>query len=214
MIGWIYKLTAPNGKIYIGQTINLKARFSVYSRSDRRKNKSSINYSIIKYGWDSFLKEILFEGECTIDELNDLEVKYISKYNSTDSSIGLNLMVGGKNGLHHETTKKKMSESAKLVWSDKEYAKQRNSHWVGRKHSDATKEKMKNCGAIRGASKEKLDSIREQGLAKVRKFVLNTETGIFYDSIIEASESINMNYRTFKNKVNGSKRNNTSFIIA
>ena len=214
MIGYIYKLTAPNGKIYIGQTIDLRARFSVYSRSERRQNKSLINYSIIKYGWDSFLKEIIFEGECNIEELNNLEIKYISEYDSTNKFTGLNLALGGRNGLHNERTKKKMSESAKKICANKEYTKERNSHWIGRKHTDESKKKMRECGAVRGSSKEKLDSIRESGLVKVRKYVLNLETGIYYDSIIDASKSIDMNYLTFKNKVNGSKRNNTSFVIA
>lgn len=214
MIGYIYKLTAPNGKIYIGQTINLKRRFGEYARSKSRKQSTLIYNSITHYGWDNFKKEILFEGECTIDLLNQLEIYAISEYNSTCINTGLNLEKGGINGLHSERTKQKMRESALKVCADKEYTKQRNAHWNGRKHSDETRKKQSLSSiGVKGRPKEFLDSIRDQALEKRRTIVLNTETGIFYDSIMNASESISMNYRTFKNKVNGSKRNTTSFIL-
>lgn len=212
MIAYIYKLTAPNGKIYIGQTIDLKRRYSEYKRSNSRAVKTKIYSSIIHYGWNNFKKETLFKGETTFENINQLEIYYIKKFDSVNS--GLNLEGGGFNGLHSEATKLKMSESALKVNSCKEYTKWRNRGWVGRKHTDETKAKMRAGSVNKGSDKETLDSIRESAMVKVRKVVLNTENGVYYDSIIDASKSIGMNYRTFKNKLNGSKPNNTYFIIA
>ncbi len=47
---------------------------------------------------------------------------------------------------------------------------------------------------------------------KHRATILNLETGIFYLSEKEAAHTINMNYSTLKNKLNGNRKNNTAFI--
>jgi hypothetical protein len=46
------------------------------------------------------------------------------------------------------------------------------------------------------------------------KVVLDTATGIFYDSAKELSRIAKINYGTLKNKLNGHDNNNTSFIYA
>lgn len=46
------------------------------------------------------------------------------------------------------------------------------------------------------------------------KLVLNTQTGIFYDSIREGADSMGMNYEKFKSMVYGRSINHTSFIYA
>lgn len=210
MIGYIYKLTSPNGKIYIGQTIDIERRFKEYRRHKSRKKCKIIN-SLNRYGWENFKKDILFKGDCTIGFLNNLEIYYIKKYDSVIS--GLNHQLGGKNGLHSQETKIKMSESAKILCSNKEYTKNRNSHWVGRKHKEESKRKMSIKRKGIPLSDEWRENIIKSLLIKGGKTVLNTSTGIYYKSIKEASLSIPMNYFTFKNKLNGSKFNNTEFII-
>jgi hypothetical protein len=44
------------------------------------------------------------------------------------------------------------------------------------------------------------------------KIVLNTQTGIFYECVREAAESIGMKYQTLRNKLCGFRFNNTSLI--
>lgn len=90
---FIYKLTAPNGKVYIGQAININRRFSSY-RNLNCKNQPKLFNSIKKYGWDNFKKEILFDGVISQSEINELETKYISKYFKN----GLNLCDIGSGG--------------------------------------------------------------------------------------------------------------------
>lgn len=46
------------------------------------------------------------------------------------------------------------------------------------------------------------------------KLVLNLQTGIFYDTVAEASKSIGMPASTLYEKLNGRKRNNSKFIYA
>lgn len=46
------------------------------------------------------------------------------------------------------------------------------------------------------------------------RLVLNTQTGIFYDCIADAADSINSNYNTLASKLRGHDRNNTPLIYA
>ena len=83
----IYKITYPNGKIYIGKDLmdalnyfgsaNSKLIEKDFTREQRRD-------LIIK-------KEILFESENNTDqEINRKEVEFIKQYQSNNPSIGYN----------------------------------------------------------------------------------------------------------------------------
>lgn len=104
----VYKFTSPSGKSYIGQTRNLRNRIAAH------KSKSgciAFRDAISKYGFDSFTQEIL-KDNLTLDEANYWEEFYIAEFN-TLVPHGYNLLSGGGNALHHEETKKKLSEKRK-----------------------------------------------------------------------------------------------------
>lgn len=90
----IYKITNTiNGKVYIGQTIQpLDKRWSQHKRSARSKEAYSIHRAIAKYGEENFIIECLCN--CSIEELDRLEKKYIEDYNSY--SCGYNETHGGQ----------------------------------------------------------------------------------------------------------------------
>ena len=90
----IYKHTAPNGKAYIGQTCNLHRRNIMHRNTSGCRAFAA---AIKKYGWDSFVHEILAEG-LTLEEANALEVEMIVQHN-TISPNGYNLKSGGENGV-------------------------------------------------------------------------------------------------------------------
>jgi len=90
MIG-IYKLTSPSGKIYIGQSRNIKRRLTDYKKLRCKKQQALYN-SLVKYGYDNFIVEII--EECTLEQLNDLEELYIRIYKSLTPN-GYNLTTGG-----------------------------------------------------------------------------------------------------------------------
>lgn len=61
-MGIIYKLTSPEGKSYIGQTIqtfNKRMSGHVHGKSYCRALKDAIE----KYGFDTFQKQIIWEGD-------------------------------------------------------------------------------------------------------------------------------------------------------
>jgi hypothetical protein len=106
----IYKLTFPNGKVYIGQTSQL-LRERVRQHCSDAFNKESHTpkgRAIRKYL--SLNIEVLYQG----DELDYNEINYIKEYNSTNQEYGYNLESGGNlNKIVSEETRRKLSESNK-----------------------------------------------------------------------------------------------------
>lgn len=114
--GVIYKITnMVNGKIYVGQTTNFKRRMKEYNirKITSKHKKYAIMYDIVKYGWSAFTMEII-DSANSKDDLNNLEISWISKLKSTDPEIGYNKKTGGAGGTLNLESRIKMSESTKL----------------------------------------------------------------------------------------------------
>lgn len=122
----IYKITSPTGKIYIGQSTNIRNRKYFYQTSNCKGQPKLLN-SLKKYGWESHEFEIL--EECELNKLDEREIYfknlYLEKY-GWEKMLFCQL-IDGKGGYKSEETKKKMSEFQK-----------------GRKISPSHKEKLKN----------------------------------------------------------------------
>lgn len=121
MIG-IYKITSPSGKIYIGQSINILSRINKYKNA-RCITQPIILKSILKYGWDNHIFEIVCE--CEQSELNEKERYYQEMFDCI-----------GKNGLNCMLTNTKTKTGrVRQETIDK---------FTGRKLPESTREKMKN----------------------------------------------------------------------
>ena len=96
---YIYKITSPSGRVYIGLTSNLASRKSNYRNKDCG-GQILLSESLRKYGWEAHKFEVVFQGECTLDCLRRLEKLYIKMYKSNKSRYpeqnGLNLTDGGE----------------------------------------------------------------------------------------------------------------------
>jgi hypothetical protein len=124
----IYKLTFPNGKVYIGQTKqNLMRR--IYSHrydakiqrdiSEYNPNGSKIGNAIRKY--KNFEIELLEDNILTDSELDLKEIKYIEEFDSV--SNGYNIQPGGnKNKKHTKETLMMISRASKDRWNNPEIA--------------------------------------------------------------------------------------------
>ena len=115
-MAWIYMhKNKINGKVYIGQTIRKKAyyRWGYNGKSYINNNPNShFSNAIKKYGWNNF--EHIIICECELNELDDMERKYIKLFDSTNPEKGYNSETGGnKNKTISESVKKKISESHK-----------------------------------------------------------------------------------------------------
>ena len=111
MIG-IYKITSPNGKVYIGQTIDIKRRFKTY-KSLKCKEQPRLYKSFIKYGVDAHKFEIV--GEFLKSELTKFERYFQEMFKSTGKN-GLNCLLVSNDefsGEHSIQTKIKISKALK-----------------------------------------------------------------------------------------------------
>jgi group I intron endonuclease len=161
----IYKITSPTGKIYIGQSANIKKRINYY-KNLLCKQQIMLYNSIKKYGMDAH--DFIILKTCQKNELNEFEIFYINKYNSFNSDIGMNLQSGGHNYSFSDITKLKMSKS-----------QMGNTKRLGFKVSEETRKKMSDCKIGRIVSEETRlrMSIANKGKVSNRKGVkLSQET--------------------------------------
>lgn len=137
MIGYIYKTTnLINNKMYIG-----KHECKIYDSSYYGSGKNIIS-AIKKYGIKNFKNEILDTAE-TIEELNQLEIYYISVYKEKYKKNCYNIAKGGDGGntlLHKSIEEKqlfvnKMTEINKKRCSSEEF-KKRISIAVKKRYED------------------------------------------------------------------------------
>jgi group I intron endonuclease len=135
--GVVYRITnLVNGKCYHGQTVNLEERWPHHLRGDSHCH--AIRNALKKYGRENFKFEIV-EVARNKHELDSLEVKYVK---DSLSPIGYNIREGGANGRLSEDTKKKMSDSQKVVQGRPD-VKKRNSEGVIRHWANLSPESRK-----------------------------------------------------------------------
>jgi len=121
-MGLIYKATSPSGKCYVGQTTrSLIQRKKEHWKSAKFGLDTTFSCALRKYGVDNFLWEVLEEVENSL--LNEREVYFIKRFSSFGE--GYNSTTGGNSGACTDAQKVKISKSL-----------------TGKKHSQATKEKM------------------------------------------------------------------------
>lgn len=95
----IYKIeNKVNGKVYIGQSINIKKRFIEhrYRACDESDDKTYGLYlyaAMRKHGIENFSFTII--EECSKEELNEREMYWIQYYKSNQKEYGYNLSDGG-----------------------------------------------------------------------------------------------------------------------
>jgi group I intron endonuclease len=129
----IYKITSPNNRVYIGQSINIKNRYRAHIK-DFHLYETKLSRSFKKYGTESHKFEILCE--CDKLELGELETHYIHKYNSLEEGLNTidrnyTLMNTSKCKNNYEWTderKKNHSEFMKKQWKNN-YDYKRGDDW-------------------------------------------------------------------------------------
>lgn len=109
----IYKITSPSGKVYIGQTINVRRRFLDYCSKGAHK-QPVLARSIKKYGWNLHAFEIIHElpKDVSQETLNQYECLYMEIYRHCGVKL-LNAKEGGSNGRNSDESIKKANDKWK-----------------------------------------------------------------------------------------------------
>jgi group I intron endonuclease len=108
----IYKITSPSGRVYIGQSVNIKRRWTDY-RSRVKIMQEPLARSFKKYGVENHQFDII--EYCIIEDLNCSERFWQEEFEVIGKN-GLNCILtqcGEEKYQHSEETKKKISESKK-----------------------------------------------------------------------------------------------------
>lgn len=146
-MGYIYKITTPNNRIYVGMTKDLKRRIADYRWKGKKQISSIINMSIQKYGWESHILEVLEELDNSL--LNEREIFWIKEYNSfnADNPLGCNLTRGGEGG---QVSWMNNLDRRRLA---SEYFKGERNPFYGKTHSEETKKNIGRKASIRNKDK-------------------------------------------------------------
>ena len=123
-MSFIYKITSPSNRIYIGQTVDIEKRFLKY-KGYCCKMQPRLYNSFIKYNVENHIFEII--EECDESDLNNRERYYQDQYD-----------VLGKNGLNCTLTK---TNDRSGKWSIESKLKMSESH-KGKVVSEKTKIKI------------------------------------------------------------------------
>lgn len=238
MIG-IYKITNPKGNIYIGQSVNIKKRWT-HHKGLYSNDTPKLFLSFKKYGIDKHIFDIV--EICSTNELNSKERYWQEHYKSVEK--GLNCVytkTNDKSGKMSYETKCKISLANKGKIISEECKLKLRLHNLGKKQSKETIEKR--VSKLRGKnitesqklflSESRLKNKNpffgknhsEKSKIKIRKKlvgsnnylykpIINIETGIFYDTLEEASNTINWDKRKLWSHLSINKINKTSFIYA
>lgn len=152
----IYKITSPTGKIYIGQSRQCGIRFTRY-KNKNCKRQPKIYSSLNKYGPESHKYEIIchLPNDVSNEILNSYEELYIRAYKDCGFEL-LNLTGGGhKNQELSDDTRDKLRKAA----TGKKY-------WLGRRHSEEAKEKIRIGNTGKVFTKERLKKMSESQKGK------------------------------------------------
>lgn len=194
MKGIIYKATLTlDNRCYIGQTTQELSKRKYRHKWNSTQNKLNSNnhfYNAINlYGFDSFIWEIIETVECKNQDdlkctLNQLEIDYITKYNSYN--LGFNSNFGGGSNLgfsFSEESRNKISISNSGKTRTEETKLKISESRKGYKRSEESK--VKQSKARKGKSNTKSYKI-------VLQYDLNGTFIKEWPSIISASKELNI----------------------
>jgi group I intron endonuclease len=149
--GFVYMITSPSGKIYVGSTEDIDQRESNYKKG-HCKGQIKLYRSFKKYGYINHKFEVVWAG--LLEDMLKYETMIGWGFNVLDRKSGLNCQLPKLGSIYKcmsDDVLNKMSLAAKKRGFSKEHReKLNNSH---NNMSDLTRKKFREAGKIRGISK-------------------------------------------------------------
>lgn len=194
----IYKITFPNGKLYVGQTAGYFSVRKSQHIHQSIKPKQLVHKAIKKYGKEQLLWEIIDTAQTQV-EADLKETQYIKELKSLRSENGYNSTLGGDGfrGKHTKQSKFKMSIKNKDIdnsWALNKYyienPEQRSLIQKNRledlNNLELARISMKNA-KIKGLALGKV-----VGKAKIPVILVKDLAILEFDSVTEAAKWLNV----------------------
>lgn len=186
----IYKITSPSGKVYIGQSWNIRNRWKEYKRT-LAFSQPKLHSSLKKYGFHEHSLSVIHElpSDVSQEVMDNYERLYMELYTSCGIEL-LNIREGGSTGkLDKETIKKivekrrangsyEVKEHVRKLTSErqkgkplpitKEHILKTAEKLRGRKQPDWHKEKNRQAQLGRKHSEETKEKIRQSKIGRNR----------------------------------------------
>ena len=209
MIG-IYKITNPNGRIYIGQSTNIEGRWYKYETLSC-KDQPSLYSSLKKYSPKNHLFEII--EECGVNDLDSREIYWGEHYNVLSNKHLNNRLGRGFGSYDSDETKRKKSESNKGISRNKgkilskEHCNKISQSLLGKKHN------ITKIRTDKGTSRRyHVDAVIKAKSIPVIQYSLNNEFIKEWPSAKQASKELNLQQAGIWNVINGFKNTCGKFI--
>ena len=211
----IYKITNTlNGKVYIGQSIDIRERFYEHKRKLRLHQHCN---RYLQNAWDKHGEYFEFEviEECSLDDLDKREMYWIGRYNSDDQKRGYNIMGGGQaNRAVAEQTKAMISKPVLCIETGEVYPSvaeaQRQTGICN--ISLACTGKMCHSGGYHwcfeeDATPEHIEAVLNRTQRRCNKAVVCLVTGEVFDSMTEAARKHGVSIATISVACKRNSRN-------
>lgn len=163
-----------NGKMYVGQTCNKTKKR--WNNGNGYKTCSYFYRAIQKYGWEGFYHEII-ASNLTKNEADNFEQLLIKKLDLNNPDKGYNLQSGGSHSVLSEAGRINVRNAAKKRSENVEWRKKQseshiglqageNNPMYGKKHTEATKKKLREASLDKHPSNETRDKMRESHIGE------------------------------------------------
>lgn len=198
----VYKITFPEGEIYIGQTKkSLNERWC-----DGYYGCNKIYEAILKYGkHNPNIKKEFITDQLYQHDADEIERYYIQYYNSIPNTIVLNEQNGGVTGFKlSKKAKEKISKSEKEYYKNHPEKAEKHSKYMKQFYEDhpEEKEKMRKIGQ---EVHKKYPELRKASSKKIIQYTYNMQYVSSYNSLKEAAETTGIN----EISISGCLRNKT-----
>lgn len=219
----IYKITNPNGRVYIGSTINIKRRIESY-RKLRCKQQVKLYNSFIKYGFENHNIEILcicqdkdrylfeavygiiFKVLCDRRGLNIRIPKISDKYES------ISIEARKKIGDAHRGKKLSEEQKENMRINLKKHRELYGHNLIGKTPWNKGKKFLAGeLNPMYGVKRSPEWKARHSDICRIKNVrgakhhrsrpVFDKYMGIYYDTLKEVSLSLNIKYSTLKSKM-------------
>lgn len=198
----IYKITSPSGRVYIGQSKDIKNRHSCY-KTLKCKNQPIVYNSLLKHGFDNHIFEII--EECDIEDLTKKERFWQEFYNVIDRDKGMNCLIvsyDGEKAIYSEDMLQRMSEVQKGNTRSKESIEKQL----------ATRKRLFESTPRKPKKKKKSVKDNPDYIFHLGEKVECIDTGRIWNSVSELAKELGVNKSSLRDKIANKVANQTPYF--